>query len=356
MYLSFSKVIAIDIGTHNIKIIQAKTKKSKIKVNKYLIFDTPSNAVEDGYILDVDSLALQIKKKLKFNRIKAKNAVVTITGTSIITREIILPKASIKELGAIVNNEAPHIFPVDTNDYILDYKILEEIIADNTKQYRILVVAVPNRMIEGYVNLMDKCGLKIHSIDYMGNSLSKFVNNQETQMDKQRVKITDNNQTICAIDMGSHMTTVIIMEKGILKFVRMFSYDGQQFAREVTENFNLSSEIQFQKAPDDSDVLSNQQLYEQLKNSNINVPGFIKEVASVFNFYYSRDKQNIIDKIYLVGGSSKIKDIDKYFESIFSIKTECIKEFTNVKYSKRCNGFKEVQAHFIGCLGALINK
>ncbi len=358
--MGFSKIIAMDIGSNNIKIIEAKNKKNKIKVNRYLIFDTPDDVVEDGFIIDVDLLALQIKKMLHINKFKTKKVVLTITGTSIITREVILPKANHKDLAAIVRNESANVFPMDITNYTLDYKIIEEFteeVANNSiSKYRVLLVAVPNRMIQGYIDLMKECDLKIESIDYMGNSLSKFINNQEKTLNKVKFNFLGSSKTICAIDMGSHMTTVIIMERGILKFARMFSYNGQKFAQEIINNFELSYDIKNKNDEKNKDDESfRQELYKNLKESNLNVPRFIKEVASVFNFYYTRGDENVLDKIYLVGGSSKIKDIDKYFENIFAVKTEYISDFINVKYSKKIDDFKKVQAHFIGCLGSLIN-
>jgi type IV pilus assembly protein PilM len=411
--LFFSRFLAFDIGTYNTKIVQASIRGSKINVSKFAMFSTPQNTVDDGNILNVNVLAEQIKKHLKSNKMKEKKAVITISGTSIITREIVLPKANQRELQAMINIEAPQYFPVNMDNYILDYKVLEEIKVEDGVQYRIILVAVPFKVIDGYVQLMSKCNLHLNAIDFVGNSIVKLMkneilersinknlknkknvsNNQNRQnneidtlleqritkvyqneslsvntalLEKQEIEHTQNEEvaesdTVAVIDIGCHNTTITILSKGVLKFNRILLYGSNDFSKNISSNLHLSLEQAEQKKISRGMIMLSEDIAQDSETIVISesiravLLNFIDDVSRLFDFYNSRETGNRIDRIYLIGGGALVKGIEEYIENALTIKTERIHRYKSIRFSNKTN-FNDYIIYFSNCLGAVINK
>ena len=393
-----SKFLSLDIGVYNTKMVQISVWGKKAKVTKSIMFSTPNGAIEDGRIADVDALSDRIKKHITLNGFTAKETVITISGTSIITREITLPKVSRKELDNIIEMESPQSFPVDLANYLLDYKILEELNTEEGVKYRILMIAAPLNIIDGYVELITKCGLNLYSIDYIGNSIVKFISNEILKSNREidalkaktllqndafkymldrnmsilkfvnnetlqggQSKYLTHNDSVAVIDIGAKTTTVTIVANGTMQFSRMLLYGGEKITEAISEFLDISFEQAEEKKKkygiildvdekdwDEEELLINESIRRAFSS-------FIDDITHFFDFYNSRGQGNWIDHIYLVGGGALLKGIDEYIENIFNAKTEVLNKFNSVSYSKRCFKVGSNQIFFPNCIGAVVS-
>ena len=83
------KVVAFDLGSSTIKIVQGTYYKNELTIDKYIKIPSPKDAVIDGEIKKDDELAIRISEVLKSNNIKAKHGICTTNSTLIINREIL---------------------------------------------------------------------------------------------------------------------------------------------------------------------------------------------------------------------------------------------------------------------------
>lgn len=131
------KVLSILIGSDCTKVCELKYKKKYknkgIRVYKSLVFDTPKGSVEDGFIKDMNVFGEELKNRLKAAKIKSYRVVFTINSSRIANREIIIPPVKEKRIIDIINTGASEYFPIDMNEYILSYQILEKSTAASSK-------------------------------------------------------------------------------------------------------------------------------------------------------------------------------------------------------------------------------
>ena len=92
------KVLSMDIGSFETKIVEGRYTKRGIVVYDYFTVPTPENSYMDGEILDRELIYYTLRQELKNRNIKTKNVYFTINSSSIITREIIIPKVDRKEI------------------------------------------------------------------------------------------------------------------------------------------------------------------------------------------------------------------------------------------------------------------
>ena len=77
------------------------------------------------------------------------------------------------------------------------------------------------------------------------------------------------------------------------------------------------------------------------------------EIERIFKFYLSKSVGNKIDKIYLYGGTSNIKGIEKYVKDKFNMPVKKIDKLNNVDFTSK--ELKELSMdRYLNAIGAII--
>ena len=123
------KVLSILIGSECTKVCEVNYKKKKknknIRVYRSIIFNTPEETVEDGFIKDINSFGEELKNQLRAAKIKSDKVIFIVNSTKIASREIVMPQVKEKRIMDIIKTGASEYFPIDIDDYILSYQIIE---------------------------------------------------------------------------------------------------------------------------------------------------------------------------------------------------------------------------------------
>ncbi len=341
-------VVSIDIGSKNIKIVEGKKEESSIRIKKNIILPTPQNAFEDGNILDIHHLKEAIKDALKEEKIKSKKVIFTVQSTSIITREFILPFAKEKEIENMIYFEIEQFLPISLEDYIIQYKILEEFVEDNVKKSRIFIAAMYKKMAESYLSLSKELNLMPQALDLNSNAIWKLFS-----LKKER----EENKTIAIIDMGYNYLNLNIISKGISQFSRLIPLGGKEVDIGIANRMNLSLEEA------EENKIKNTKLDEignELKDNELNnivkyaVDNWIEDIQRIFQYYKSRSTGNTIDYIYIYGGSSNITGLSEYISSTLNIQTYKVDKMTKITLKKKVKD-RNIEL-YLNAVGAILRK
>lgn len=349
------KLISLDIGNQNTKIILGKYQKNKIYIDIVIIADTPLHSVEDGNIVDKLRLSQEIKNTLGMNSIKTKEVNCTTNSTSIINREIVIPKAEDGELDTIVKFEIQQYLPIIMDDYIIQHKVLETIQDESQDKaldkLTVLVVVYPKHVAEGYLDVLKDAGLKPNALDVNFNSINKlFTDGVEINEEKY-----SSNNTIAVIDMGAENLSVNIYSNGQMDFSRMTTSGGSTIDRNIAREYDINLD-EAQKRKKQYCDLMDENNFEKLEELNSiikeDVNSWIEEINRILQFYKNKKVGNIVDKIYIHGGSSRLKGIEEYMSRALNIPVIKIKTMNNIVLSKSID--KESLDLCLNAIGALI--
>ena len=155
------KVVAFDLGSSTIKIVEGIYYKNELTIDKYIKIPSPKDAVIDGEIKKEDELAIRISEVLKSNNIKAKHGTCTTNSTLIINREILIPKVEEEEMDTVVRYEIQQYLPINLDDYVIQVTVLnEEKDMNGSDKLNVRVIAFPDKIAKGYYNLLKKLELE----------------------------------------------------------------------------------------------------------------------------------------------------------------------------------------------------
>ena len=158
---SNNKVLTIDITNESITITEVTASEKKTStVHNAIIFETPEDAYEDGFIRDKERIAEAIKSQLAANGITNKNAIFVLTSTKIVNREVLVPFVKENKIKGIINANSSEYFPVNIEDYTVSHSVLETVTdEENNKQLRDLAVAAPTSIVRSYYEVAALSGL-----------------------------------------------------------------------------------------------------------------------------------------------------------------------------------------------------
>ncbi len=310
--------LSIDIGNDKIKIIEYKRSGDKVKIRKSLLIDTPEQCLDDGSIIQMELLSACLMDALKENNIKEKKVLFSIASNKIITREVELPDLPKKKLDSLIKMNAEEYFPVDLAEYTTDYRVLDHYVEGEDKMIRVNMVAAFTDLMERYIHLSDLLNLKLVGVDFAGNSIVNYA----MQLNK--------TGTYMLLDLGSKSTMVTIISDNSVRFNRNLVYGTNVVISSIQNHFNVRYK-EAVKISAEQTLLDSSKGSDDLLGSDVSgaLNQLLSGVSRLVDFYTSRNKDSI-EKIYLVGGGTKVNGIIDYIAEYFNIPTETIDGLNSV--------------------------
>ena len=151
-------IVAIDIGSSSVKLVQIKDHKGTLTLQKIGILPLPAEAIVDNTLMDSTSVAETIKNLLKTLEVTAKEAACSVSGNSVIIRKIFLPTMQSEELEEQIRWEAEQYIPFDINDVNIDFQILQPDINDPSRM-SVLLVASKKDIVNDYLAVFNEAGI-----------------------------------------------------------------------------------------------------------------------------------------------------------------------------------------------------
>lgn len=370
MGLFENQLIGLDIGSSTIKAIKLKKLKEGFELTGAEIISVSSESADEmdpdvKHALFVNS----IKKIIKQKNISVNKVVTAIPSDSAIIRYIKVPYMTEDELKNMIPYDAEQYIPLGMDQVVFDYKVLNEIEEENQKKLEVLLVAVKNETMGQHLALLKDAGVEPVVIDVdsfsLCNAYSLNVNDESESGGKA--------DTVAIINMGAKFTTITICEKDIPHLTRDVNIGGNNFTKEIQREFNLSfaqaeemkkqhavivveSEALLLNSMPSSDDDKSSRIFEAITPA---LNKLLNDVRRSFDYYESTVKRKPVQKILLSGGTSKIKNIDRFLSERLGMPVEINYPFKNININSKNFDFDYLRAnavHFNVALGLALRK
>ena len=350
------KVISIEIGYSLTRVCEVDYKSKTHKVYEHFSIPTPEGMINDGILNLNETFVTDLKETLAEHRMKSKQVMFTLTSTKIASREVTIPFVKENRIMDVVNANASDYFPVDLSQYQLAYSMLGVIGEPKTgQQYKLLVLAAPLALLDGYQTLAKALKLVLVALDYAGNSIYQVVKDE----------CADKAQMIVKIEEGA--TMVLVVNKSVISFIRSVSY-GVQEALELTYNLPLKNRID---TPEQALELLSKKSFVVLNDGSEPAEGSEEEktreqefcesmtdalvpligaVSRVVDYYVSHNANTPIEKILLTGIGANVKGIHKLLAQQLDYPIEILRQADGWNLEKSFEG--KFFGEYVACVGA----
>ena len=304
----------------------------------------------------IESVRNVLKQTLTSNGIKTKNAVFNINTTSLITRTVELPiLKKHNETIQMIRFELEQFLPVVLDEYKIVFRVVKTYTEDGIKKGSYLIYAVPTKLINDYRHLAEAIGIRLISMDLSFNSLEKVFSVGRTINDEKIAK----DKAYYVLEMGHKSLIFNVMYNDKNLFTRIINLGGADIDISIGNLFDTNPE----KATKLKHKVSTLELYqlETPEDTSINniinstVGEWSNEVRRVIQYFTSRNKELESGKLFLYGGSSSIKNIDKYFNESLNIDTLVIEKINGFTLDLKSKGDKDLDlAEYLNSVAGLL--
>jgi type IV pilus assembly protein PilM len=316
--------LGIDIGTFSTKMVELSySKKGKITLVNYAekanspemeeIFRSPR---KKSFSLDHKQIAANVKKVLDDAEVKKREAVFSIPDFMTFFTVFKTPPMPEEEIGATIQFEARQHIPLPLKDVTLDWSVIEK---GNEKEKigsKVLLVAVPNKVINEYQQVAQLAGIDLLSIEAEAFSLARAS-----------VSSQDVGKTIQLIDIGVQSTTISIVKDGSIKAT--YSIDFSEI--EMIKALAVKSSMSYTQARQTKDQVGFKKDSEQSKALCEQLDVLVNEIKQIADNLFRTEKKEI-NKVVLSGGSSLIPGLREYIEVGTKKETKIIDPFLEFSY------------------------
>ncbi|MEW5910217.1 MAG: type IV pilus assembly protein PilM, partial [Thermodesulfobacteriota bacterium] len=326
-----ASVIGLDIGSRYIKAAEILKTGAGYTLKRFGMSSIEPNAIEEGTIKDPDHVAATIKTLLSENKFKNKNIATSIGGYSVIVKKINVQNMPESQLQESIQFEAEQYIPFDINDVNLDFQILGEN-ENNPTQMNVLLVAARKDMIEEYVHLIEMAGLNPAIVDVDAFALQNIY----------ELNYPVENQNVALIDIGAGKTSLNILKGNSSEFIRDISFGCNQVNNQIMNTFNCSFEesetLKFGKASDNRTA-------EEVNEIILSViSDWSREIRRAFDFYYSSNPDDQIQRIILSGGGTHIKELHRILTDETGSEVTILNPLANISVGEISIGSKNITA------------
>lgn len=334
-------IVGLDIGSNTIKVVEGKYTKNRLQVYKMFEFETPEGTMEDGRIVNEKDLVQSIKVQLKKNLIKSKEATVTTSSSTIISRDVTIPVVAEDEMETVIRYEIEQYLPIKLDDYIIQFVVLDRITESDGPKFKVNVVAYPKVTARAYYDLITSLDMTPFVLDVNYNSLKKV---------SEISGLNNSGGTVAFIDMGATSINVTIFKQGKLDFTRIIKYGGDSIDYALSTKLNMSiKSTESEKIAKGN--LVNVGEYDELNTTlKETVDEILGELERILQFYNNQAVGNRIQKVMIYGGTSNIKGLPEYMEEKIGVKTEKIKRLNNIEFTTSTSYVEK----YVNVLGSFI--
>lgn len=358
------KVISIEIGYSLTRVCEVDYKSKTHRVYKSFTIPTAEGVINDGALMVTPEYADSLKKALTENKMKCKQVMFTITSAKIASREVTIPFVKENRIADVVNANASDYFPVDLSQYQLAYSILGVIgETKGTQQYKLLVMAAPTALLDGYYDLAKALKLEIAAIDYAGNSVYQVVKEECAQGTNLIVKIDERS------------TLVMVVQNGTLAFTRNVAYGMEEAIDTVMESrhwgdiqnveqalqvmakndcvliTNASeNEVDYLDDPPEEELgekTAEERAKQTVTDALLPLTGGI---ARVIDYYVSHNAGTSVDRVVITGLGANIRGMAELLAGEINHPVEILRQSAGWNLEK--NFKQEYYGEYIACVGA----
>ena len=324
--------MAVDLGSHSIKLARFKKSKAagakpdlefirRIEINQQEI--PVDEEARKSYLMHL------LRADFGVSKIKGPLVALSISGSSVLVREVKLPALHRSALRQTLAVEAEPYIPFDIQDVYLDYHIIEEIMDKGEKKYSVLLIAAKKDLVQNKLGLLSGVGARPAVVDVDSLSIANLV--------ALSPEIKGGSFVVCNI--GASITSVVVLDKGIPRLVRDVAIGGGVFTRAMQKETGLP--------PDQAEQAKREMglVFEEEQIKNLEAQGdpkklqaakamvqaatdLLSEVGKSMTFYLTHGVESKINKVYITGGGALLKNLPGFAAKQLKMPVEIFNPFS----------------------------
>lgn len=336
---SREQLVGLDIGSHSIKLVDLAHSKGRYRLRQFATAPLPPDVIVDGAVMDSGAIIEVVRDLISKARIKNRRVALSISGFSVIIKNITVGFMSEEELLDFIQWEAAQYIPFDIEDVNIDFQILGQN-RDNPDQMDVLLVAAKKEIISDYETLMRESGLDTQVIDVDSFAVETMYEN---------LFGIAHEEVLGLINIGASTMNFNIVKGPLSLLTRDVCMGGKQLTEEIQKQYKLRyEEAEALKLGGAGDWAQYKNFDRLLKNA---CDLFAGEIQRSLDFFYANFPDEHVQRLGLCGGAAKTPGLLEHIKERVGVETFLINPFERLSYSSK--EFEDSQLSSMGPIAAV---
>lgn len=312
--------VGIDFGNHSVKAVQLRDVDRHPTLVSYASQPTPVGVINSEDEVHQQKLSDSLKILFNEGRFKTRNVVVALPEFSIFTRFLEFPGVKEEELEDAVHWQAKQVVPIPIKEVQMSWILLGR--DESRNSFRVLLVAAPKKLIEIYMNVLEKAKLEPIAMETEGISSGRAIFRSA------------HVQSAVILDFGSQSTDMAIMSEGDLIFSQSISVGSDSLTRAISTDFSF----EFAQAEEykRNYGLDQTQLDGKIHASlKLVVDSIVAEIRRGIEFYKTRTLLAPPDQYMLIGDGALLPGLVEYLAQNMGVNVQLADPWIGVRMSSK---------------------
>jgi type IV pilus assembly protein PilM len=297
--------IGVDVGSTAVRVAEVAIGDIPVVVRAAQVPLAPG-VVEVGEVREPEAVAAALRELWAKAGVKSKQVHLGVGNQRVVVREVALPWLPERELRNTLSFQVQEFIPMATDDAVLDYDPLGEVDQGGRRMQRILLVAAHRAMVNALVEAAMAAKLEPAGVDLSPFAVVRAVGTGDEALD------LDSTGDEAVIDIGAHVTSICVHDRGVTRFVRMLPSGGRDITIAIGRGLGIDDDVaerlkRGEQVEATSENGSPDPKLEDVRRVALSRAGtFVDEIRSSLEFYAAQVPSARIGRVLVVGGGSRL--------------------------------------------------
>jgi len=223
------RVLGIDLGSINTKIVEVVKKKDDLEVVNFGVIPIINfkEIASYSYILE-EHIAKMITEFLQAAKVKAKEVVLSLPAPYVFSVNFLVPDIPEKSLPQVIRFESQKQIPLSLEEIELEYRYFHFEVENQPRQWLVYLVGTPKNYLSKLRTIVDLAKLKLvgYSSEYF--NLEPYFQNRLG--------------TFAVVDLGHSYSLLVLIKNGKVIYGNKLKIGGYDLLNMVMNLTNFSEE------------------------------------------------------------------------------------------------------------------
>lgn len=285
------RAIGLDLGATSVRAaslsVTGNDGQPSARLERVASAALPRGVVVNGTVEDPTTLTGALKALWQANDFGSTSVILGVANPQVVVRDLRIPFLDPQQQAKALPFQARDVIALPINEVILDFVPLGPP-DPATGLVDGLLVATPRGPVLAAVGAVERAGLKVARVDLSSFAVLRSVAQEDLEVE-------------AVVDLGAHLTTIVVHHRGVPRLVRTLARGGQELTDRLADRLALSPEEA--EAAKRAHGLSDPQdpASSALREA---IRPLISEIRSSVNYFRSSNSGARLERVALTGGGA----------------------------------------------------
>jgi type IV pilus assembly protein PilM len=335
--------VGLEIGTSALKVVELRPGNPP-SLAALAMRPMPPGLVQEDMVVDIPGLAAEVRALFDEAGIRKRHVITAVSNRQAITRNIMVPKMTVKELEEAIKWEAERYIPFPIDEVELDFFVLDN--PDDIEsggQLEVIIAAARLDLLTQQVEMLREAGLEAIVVDIKPFALLRslkgaLLGEHLTKTTLSGSGYTEASEIGVVLEIAASNTTITLVRGERVLMNRNIGVSGDDFTAAVQRSFGLdfdsAEEVKLQygtatiPSEDEEELLNFDAKREQYSPSRVYEalrPVLIElttEIRRSLEFFRVQTGDATINRMLVTGGGANLRGLPEAIGDTLGVRVE----------------------------------